>query len=189
MSESEAAALYRLMTWLSPSFPVGAFSYSSGIEWAVEAGDIADAPTLRDWLSAMLSDGAGFCDAVFLAQIHRAVTAHDDAALHAVAEIFYDPGFGVNVHHMIDRVCVERCISYANYEPATYQFQVRALPGTRFALLQGSDSGDMQTGGYRVKESDLPLYQIYPCGPSAYDLCGRWLAAGEINGAENYPYK
>ena len=110
-------------------------------------------------------------------------------ALHAVAEIFYDPGFGVNVHHMIDRVCVQRCISYANYEPATYQFQVRALPGTRFALLQGSDSGDMQTGGYRVKESDLPLYQIYPCGPSAYDLCGRWLAPGEINGAKNYPHK
>ena len=37
------AALYRLMTWLSPAFPVGAFSYSSGIEWAVEAGDITDA--------------------------------------------------------------------------------------------------------------------------------------------------
>jgi urease accessory protein len=87
MSESEAAALYRLMTWLSPSFPVGAFSYSSGIEWAVEAGDITDAVSLRDWLSAMLSDGAGFCDAVFLAHTHRAVTAHDDAALCAVAEL------------------------------------------------------------------------------------------------------
>src|SRR5262245_22901372 len=53
MSESEAAALYRLMTWLSPSFPVGAFSYSGGIEWAVEAGDIADAASLRGWLAAM----------------------------------------------------------------------------------------------------------------------------------------
>src|SRR3954447_987187 len=42
MSGSEAAALYRLMTWLSPGFPVGAFSYSSGIEWAVESGDIAE---------------------------------------------------------------------------------------------------------------------------------------------------
>ena len=87
MSASEMAALYRLMTWLSPSFPVGAFSYSSGIEWAVEAGDITDAASLRDWLSAMLSDGAGFCDAVFLAHTHRAVTAHDDAALCAVAEL------------------------------------------------------------------------------------------------------
>lgn len=87
MSEAEAAALYRLMTWLSPSFPVGAFSYSSGIEWAVEAGDVTDAATLRDWLSAMLTDGAGFCDAVLLAQIHRAVSSHDDAALRDIAEL------------------------------------------------------------------------------------------------------
>jgi urease accessory protein len=57
MTAEEAAALYRLMTWLSPSFPVGAFSYSSGIEWAVEAGDISDAASLRDWLAAMLGDG------------------------------------------------------------------------------------------------------------------------------------
>ena len=63
MNADEAAALYRLMTWLSPSFPVGAFSYSSGIEWAVEAGDITDAASLRDWLAAMLGDGSGFCDA------------------------------------------------------------------------------------------------------------------------------
>ncbi|HZC94823.1 MAG TPA: urease accessory protein UreF, partial [Bradyrhizobium sp.] len=54
MEEGAAAALYRLMTWLSPSFPVGAFSYSSGIEWAVETGDIRDAASLRDWLAAML---------------------------------------------------------------------------------------------------------------------------------------
>jgi len=87
MSESELAALYRLMTWLSPSFPVGAFSYSSGIEWAVEAGDISDAATLRGWLAAMLTDGAGFCDAVFAAQTHRAVTTHDDAALREIAEL------------------------------------------------------------------------------------------------------
>jgi urease accessory protein len=87
MSESETAALYRLMTWLSPSFPVGAFSYSSGIEWAVEAGDITDAASLHSWLAAVLTDGAGFCDAVLLAQTHSAVTAHDDARLRETAEL------------------------------------------------------------------------------------------------------
>jgi urease accessory protein len=87
MTEREAAALYRLMTWLSPAFPVGGFSYSSGIEWAVEAGDIVDAASLRDWLGAMLADGSGFCDGVFLAQAHRAVEAGDDAALRDVAEL------------------------------------------------------------------------------------------------------
>lgn len=87
MTASEAAALYRLMTWLSPAFPVGAFSYSSGIEWAVEAGDITDAASLRDWLAAMLAEGSGFCDGVFVAQAHRAVSLHDDAALRETAEL------------------------------------------------------------------------------------------------------
>jgi urease accessory protein len=87
MTESETAALYRLMTWLSPSFPVGAFSYSSGIEWAVEAGDITDAVSLHNWLAAVLTDGSGFCDAVFLAQAHRAVSTHDDRVLRDIAEL------------------------------------------------------------------------------------------------------
>jgi urease accessory protein len=81
------AALYRLMTWLSPSFPVGAFSYSSGIEWAVEAGDIVDAASLQDWLAVMLVEGPGFCDGVFLAQAHRAVVSGDHASLRDVAEL------------------------------------------------------------------------------------------------------
>src|SRR3954470_14214667 len=79
----EAATLYRLMTWLSPAFPVGAFSWSSGIEWAVEAGDVVDAVTLRDWLCSML-DGPGFCDAVFLAHAHRAAIVYDDVTLREV---------------------------------------------------------------------------------------------------------
>jgi urease accessory protein len=72
------------MAWLSPAFPVGAFSYSSGIEWAVEAGDIKDAATLKAWLGVMLKDGGGFCDAVLFAHAHRA--AGDDKTLHMVAE-------------------------------------------------------------------------------------------------------
>jgi urease accessory protein len=82
-----AAALYRLMAWLSPAYPVGAFSYSGGIEWAVEAGDITDAETLREWLAVMLGEGGGFCDAVFFVHAHRAIVAGDEAALHAVAEL------------------------------------------------------------------------------------------------------
>src|SRR4030081_394485 len=65
MRESEAAALYRLMTWLSPSFPVGAFSYSSGLEWAVEAGDVTSADELRSWLAAGIRGGGGDCGAGF----------------------------------------------------------------------------------------------------------------------------
>src|SRR6516165_10305097 len=76
----DAAALYRLMAWLSPAYPIGAFSYSSGIEWAVEAGDIKDAESLRQWLAVMLGEGSGFCDAVFFVHAYRAIVANDAAA-------------------------------------------------------------------------------------------------------------
>ena len=87
MAAGEAAALYRLMTFLSPAFPVGAFSYSSGIEWAVEAGDIVDRVSLGDWLAAMLSDGSGFCDGIFVCHAYRAVEVADDHTLREVAEL------------------------------------------------------------------------------------------------------
>jgi urease accessory protein len=87
MNEDETATLYRLLTWLSPAFPVGAFSYSSGIEWAVESGDIADAESLRHWLGALLAEGSGFCDGVFLAQAHRATLSRDHEELRDIAEL------------------------------------------------------------------------------------------------------
>jgi urease accessory protein len=75
------------MAWLSPAFPVGGFSYSSGIEWAVETGDIRDAESLRSWLSVMLAEGGGFCDAVLFAHAHRAIESEDDKRLREVAEL------------------------------------------------------------------------------------------------------
>jgi urease accessory protein len=82
----DPCALYRLMTWLSPAYPIGAFSYSGGIEWSVEAGDIRDAATLQSWLTAMIA-GGGYCDGVFFAHAYRAAVHGDDAALRAVAEL------------------------------------------------------------------------------------------------------
>ncbi len=51
------------MTWMSPAYPVGAFSYSGGLEWAVEAGDIRDAQSLTGWLTTIICHGGAFCDA------------------------------------------------------------------------------------------------------------------------------
>jgi urease accessory protein len=82
-----SAALYRLMAWLSPAFPVGAFSYSGGLEWAVEAGDIADARTLQGWLTVVVAEGGGFCDAVLFTNAHRAAATGDDLLLRETAEL------------------------------------------------------------------------------------------------------
>jgi len=77
----------RLMTWLSPAFPVGAFSYSSGLEWAVEAGDVGDAASLRAWLETVLTAGGLFADAVLFAHAHDAVAAGDATRLRGIAEL------------------------------------------------------------------------------------------------------
>jgi len=73
------AALYRLLTWSSPGYPTGAFSYSHGLEWAVETGYVTDLPTLLDYITAVLTRGGGWIDAVLFAQAWRLATPGDDA--------------------------------------------------------------------------------------------------------------
>jgi urease accessory protein len=80
---SNPAATMRLLTWLSPAFPTGAFAYSHGLEWAVETHDIHDGETLRAWLEAVIAHGSGRNDTILLRQAHRA--ALDPAALREVA--------------------------------------------------------------------------------------------------------
>ena len=75
------AALYRLMTWLSPSYPLGAFSYSHGLEYAIEAGLVRDGPGLAAWIATLLEAGAGVSDGALLAAAWSAATARDDAVL------------------------------------------------------------------------------------------------------------
>lgn len=69
-------SLLRLMTWLSPAFPVGGFAYSSGLESAVRESHVGDVAALRDWLETALRHGTAWNDAVLLAE---AWNAGDDA--------------------------------------------------------------------------------------------------------------
>jgi urease accessory protein len=82
-----SATLYRLLAWLSPAYPIGGFSYSHGIEWAVEDGLIRDRATLAAWIGAVLAHGAGRIDGALFAAAWRAAKAGDDAALDEIAII------------------------------------------------------------------------------------------------------
>jgi urease accessory protein len=82
---SDTHSLLRLLLWLSPSFPVGAFSYSHGLEAAVEAGLVRDPATTADWVRTLLRHGAGRTDAVLFLHAHRA--AFKDEALARVTEL------------------------------------------------------------------------------------------------------
>jgi urease accessory protein len=78
------AALQILASWFSPTYPVGAFSYSHGLEWAVAERRItADRAGLQGWISDLLAYGTGRCDAILLAEAWR---ADDPAQLAEFAE-------------------------------------------------------------------------------------------------------
>jgi urease accessory protein len=79
------STLLRLMTLLSPSFPVGGFAYSSALEQAVADQLVADSVTLGSWLRAIVQNGALWNDAVLLAESHRMVCR--DAPLSDVADL------------------------------------------------------------------------------------------------------
>ncbi len=81
--KTDTAGLYRLLAWLSPNFPTGAFSYSHGLEAVAAAGAVRDRPTLQAWIAAIVSHGSGRMDADLVRDAYRAAEARDAAALDA----------------------------------------------------------------------------------------------------------
>lgn len=81
------AALYDLMSWMSPSWPIGAFAHSSGLEWAVEAGHVRDRATTGEWIATLIDHGPLRNDMVLFVHAWRAADAGDAARLHEVAEL------------------------------------------------------------------------------------------------------
>jgi hypothetical protein len=66
--------------------------------------------------------------------------------------------------HLIDRACVGRCFSYANYEPTTGVFRIRATVPNAAVMMDYGDSLSAQYGDYRATARDLPLLQAHVCG-------------------------
>lgn len=60
-----------LTQWLSPAYPIGAFAFSHGLEAACHDGQIRDAAGLQAWLTALLTEGSGWTDAVWIATAAR----------------------------------------------------------------------------------------------------------------------
>ncbi|MEO8757203.1 MAG: urease accessory UreF family protein [Devosia sp.] len=68
---TDAAALQRLLTWLSPAFPVGTFAWSQGLETAIADGRVKVAADLKDWIGGNIAHGGLKTDAIILAHAWR----------------------------------------------------------------------------------------------------------------------
>ncbi|WP_127753602.1 MULTISPECIES: urease accessory UreF family protein [unclassified Devosia] len=77
--------LQKLLTWLSPAFPVGAFAWSAGLETAIQTRVVHDRATTQDWIEGSLHHGGLRTDAILLAAAHR--VADDAAALSELADL------------------------------------------------------------------------------------------------------
>jgi urease accessory protein len=81
------ADLLKLLAWLSPAFPVGAFSYSHGLECAIQDGRLATGDDVRAWIAGLIEHGSGWTDAVLATAAWVAAASGDAAGVAEVAEL------------------------------------------------------------------------------------------------------
>lgn len=125
-----------LTQWFSPAYPVGAYAYSHGLEWAIEAGDVRDFTTAKEWVADVLNHGTGWNDALFL-------SAAFDAEEAALAELDED------------------CRAFA---PSRERLKETDLQGAAFCEITAELLGERLAGlsypiavGRAAKLADLPL--------------------------------
>lgn len=137
----DTQALLRLVTWMSPAFPVGAFSYSSGLEQAVHDRLVTDDGALRIWLETVVSQGSGWNDALLLAESYCAVNDH--ARLAAAAELA-EALAGSRERHMETMLQGQAFVAAARSWPHPV---LHALPqSVAYPVAVGAVAGAHETG-------------------------------------------
>jgi urease accessory protein len=157
------AALFDLLSWMSPAWPIGAFAYSSGIEWAVEAGHVTDRASAEDWIGDMLDHGALWNDAVLLVHTWRATEAGADTRLAEVAELA-----------AASLTNSERRLEATAQGAAFRRIAATATPAPALAMLDAIDDADLS---YPVAVGCLAAARGIPLAPV---LTG-WLHAAVSN--------
>lgn len=80
-TDSNSYALLKLLQLASPALPVGAYSYSEGIETLVDNGTIPNSPRLLHWLEQELRYGAIRLEAAVVIRAYNSAVLGDVAAL------------------------------------------------------------------------------------------------------------
>ena len=82
LASGDPRHLTTLMTLFSPSFPIGGFAWSHGLESAIREGQIRNAETVRDWIAFILEQGSGWTDAILFGEAWHASASSDAMRLH-----------------------------------------------------------------------------------------------------------
>jgi len=196
----QVAALTAAAIFLEPTF-LQLPSYPHPLVWIAERMSLvmgvliaALAATARPRLVERW--GIGLVAAVFFIFLYtdeRALNRFEDrtraatASLPPMARVISNADADLRVNalaHIIDRVCIGRCYSYANYEPSSGAFRIRVTGPESIVAAADPDSSDMQHGKYVVRERDLPLYRISVARDGS--LTVESMAAGELVGVSQW---
>ena len=82
------------------------------------------------------------------------------------------------LHHLVDRPCIGRCFDFADYEPATTQFRLRAKPGNPYVMTNIDDVFALENTEYVWRRRDIELYRLLPC-PGSNEICVTVVQPGE----------
>ena len=177
---SETADLMTLSQWLSPSFPIGGFAYSHGLETLIAQGKVTSASELEDWLRALILQGSGRSDAVLL---WRGYHAEDLGDADTQARAFATTPERLRETLLQGRAFVDTCNSIWAFDLPELTLPVAvgraaALKGIAFNLVQPLYLQSMasnlvsaavrlvplgQTDGQRVLASLQPDILSIPC--------------------------
>jgi hypothetical protein len=80
--------------------------------------------------------------------------------------------------HVIDRACMDHCLSYGYYQPATGQFRLQAIGENPLVAWSMADVQSIENGSYIVPPAQAPLYSLCSCDTGA-GLCVFKKSAGE----------
>ncbi len=126
--------LFDLLSWMSPAWPIGAFSHSGGIEWAVEAGHVTDAASTVDWILDLLEHGSIANEAVFLLHAFAAARQQDARRLAEVAELAAAAQSGFERHlETTAQGAAFRRIALQASTPSAFATLIATLPAEQLA--------------------------------------------------------
>ena len=117
---------------------------------------------------------------VLEAKVEKAIVQLEPGDL-VLATILLPAKSRIHEQHAIDRACIGRCFNFGNYEPASGQFRIKADPNNRIVLPDQHSIDAVNEGRYAVQPQDLPIHEVYSCGPTLDDICVHQLRAGELN--------
>jgi hypothetical protein len=111
------------------------------------------------------------------AKMDRAVAALPQGA-RVVATVADAHLFVPALQHLLDRACIAQCFDFADYEPSTTQFRLRASPGSPYVMTSVEDVLTFESSQYVWLRRDIQLYRLLPC-PASSDICVSLVQIGE----------